>query len=99
MKQSTRVVATLAVGLAIYIGVPIVAWGVGDLQGFARNGARLAYVVAAALLCAYAAVRIPEIGKPKGSSVASVARQHWVVPLLQVLSVALLIVAPVSENP
>ena len=98
MRYATRAAVTMLIGDAIFVGLPLVAWGVGDLHGFFGNPARLAYVVLALALNAYAAIRIPEVGKPRGEATKLVRRQRLAVLALQVIPLALVIVAPFGDR-
>jgi len=50
MAIALRSAISLLVGIAIFVGLPLVGWGVMDVRGFPGHPARLAYVVFAILL-------------------------------------------------
>lgn len=93
-----RALATWLLGLAIFAGLPLVAWGVDDSPAFVRDRARLAYLVLVFALNAYAAIRIPEVGKARREPAKTVGRQHWAVLVLQVVSVAIVVIAAYSDR-
>ena len=69
-----------------------------DPGGFAVNPARRIYLVLAFLLNAFAAIRIPEVGKKRGQQKASVQRQHLAVVLLQVLTLSIVAASPFCDR-
>ena len=76
----------------------------GDIERFAEvlkalaNPARLGYVVLVLLMNAFAAYRIPEVGKTRENPTSSVPRQHLVVSLLKILSLSLVLVGPFCDR-
>ena len=98
MRHATRAAITMALGDAIFVGLPLVAWGVGDLRGFLAGPPRLGYVVLALALNGYAAIRIPEVGKRRGDATRLVRRQRLAVRALQVIPLALVVVAPLCDR-
>ena len=98
MPRPLRVLITFLVGSALFVGVPLVAWGVGDARGFLAEPARAGYVALVLALNLLAAWRIPEIGGSPRQPAATVRRQHSAVVLLQVLSIALVVVGPYCDR-
>ncbi len=98
MSKPLRVVLTFAVGCAIFIGLPLAAWGVGDLRGYAGHPARAAYLVLVTGLNAFASIRIPEIGKPRGDEQRTVQRQRLAVLLFQVIPLAIVAWGPFADR-
>ncbi len=50
MPLVLRAAVKLAFGLVGFVGLPLLGWGVDDLDGFFRNPARATYVAVVALL-------------------------------------------------
>jgi protein-S-isoprenylcysteine O-methyltransferase Ste14 len=98
VSTPVRVALTFAVGSAIFVALPLLAWGPGDLGGFLADPARAAYVTLALALNAYASVRIPEVGKPRGKAQRVVRRQRFAVLLLQVVPLAIVAGAPCCDR-
>ncbi len=98
MRYAMRGAITMVLGDAIFVGLPLVAWGVGDMRGFFAGTPRLAYVVLALALNGYAAIRIPEVGTRHGEATKLVRRQRLAVQALQVIPLALVIVAPFGDR-
>ena len=98
MSKPLRILFTFLVGSLFFIILPIAGWGVMDLNGFFTGGARLVFVALVCVLNAFAAIRIPEIGKKREEEKTSVKRQHFAVTMFQVLSISLVIVAPFSDR-
>jgi protein-S-isoprenylcysteine O-methyltransferase Ste14 len=93
-----RVGLTFLVGTAIFVLLPLVAWGVADVRGFLANPVRLAYCVAVTVLAAVASVRIPEVGKQRAIAQKTVGRQRLAVLLLQIVPLAMVAVAPWGDR-
>lgn len=96
-RLAARRLLTFLAGLGIFVGVPLAVWG-ADLRAFTANPARTAYLLVVTILNAYAAYRIPEIGKRRPAPEKVVGRQRWAVVLLQALSVALIVVGPLCDR-
>jgi protein-S-isoprenylcysteine O-methyltransferase Ste14 len=69
-----------------------------DAGGFFNTPARLGYIILVTLLNAFAAIRIPEVGKSHAAGKKTVRPQHLAVVLLQVISVAVLVAAPFCDR-
>ncbi len=98
MSRSLRSAVTFLMGCAIYVALPLVAWGVFDIPGFLEHPARLSYIVLVLILNAFAAIRIPEIGKERPAEQTTLRKQHRVVVLLEVLSIANIMGGPYCDR-
>lgn len=98
MVRALRTILTFILGVAVFIGLPLVGWGVAHISGFLSSLPRFDYVVVVVLLNAYAAIRIPEIGKKRPKSMKTVRRQHRAVIAMQVISLAIAFVAPFCDR-
>jgi protein-S-isoprenylcysteine O-methyltransferase Ste14 len=85
-------------GVLIFAGLPLVGWGVTDVRGFLGHPARLGYLVLVVLLQAGILLRWPEVGRRGGEGKSVVRRQRLAVALLQVLSLAVVILAPYGDR-
>jgi protein-S-isoprenylcysteine O-methyltransferase Ste14 len=93
-----RSLATWLIGSALFVGLPLVAWGFADLDGFLADPARATYLVLVTVLNAVIAIRHPEVGEVRSQGTQTVRRQRLVVLLLQVSSVALVLVGPYCDR-
>lgn len=91
-------VVKLLIGIVLFAGLPLLGWGVMDLQGFIRNPVRLAYIGVVVLLQVLIVIQIPEVGRNRGEGKKIVQRQRLAVLLLQVISLAVVIGAPYSDR-
>lgn len=87
-----------AAGLMAFIGLPILAWGIGDARGFFGHPARLLYCLAAVLAQTVALMVLPQAGLGRGAGKTVVKRQRLAVPMLQVLFLAVVIAAPYGDR-
>ncbi len=85
-------------GLLAFIGLPVLAWGIGDARGFFGHPARLLYCLAAALAQTVAVVVLPRAGLGRGAGKTVVKLQRLAVPMLQVLFLAVVIAAPYGDR-
>jgi protein-S-isoprenylcysteine O-methyltransferase Ste14 len=95
---SWRLVVTAVLGSAIFLGVPLVSWGVGDIGRFFAHPARVGYCVAVVLVQVAALGMLPDGGRGRREGKKTVARQRVAVVLLQILSVAAVVVAPWGDG-
>jgi len=90
--------AKLLVGIVAFVGVALLGWGVTDLWGFVGHPARCGYVLLAILLQALVVIGWPAVGRTGGRAAQTVRRQSVAVLLLQILSIAIVFVAPYSDR-
>jgi len=98
MSRLARSSIALVVGLLIYLGLPLIGWGVADAEGFLSHPALLAYVILVLVLHGYVVLSDPGVGRDRGAGKVLVRRQRWAVLLLQVLTLAVLLAAPYSDH-
>lgn len=91
MKRFFRWLGLTLLGTFLFVGLPYLAWGVGADPGFFSDPARSAYAALMTILQGIVTAWIPDLlGQGEGKS--TVGRQRWAVPLLQALSIALVLV-------
>jgi protein-S-isoprenylcysteine O-methyltransferase Ste14 len=93
-----RAAATVLIGVAIFVGLPLLAWGVDDVPGFLAEPARLGYATVAVLLNTLVGMRMPEVGKKRDIPRKIVHRQRVAVALMQVFSLAMVVAAPYGDR-
>jgi protein-S-isoprenylcysteine O-methyltransferase Ste14 len=93
--MNVRRVLLFLMGTAIFSGLPMVAWGWRDWEGFAANPVRLAYCVTAAVLQFFAA-RAVSVGKEKTRE--TVSRQRLAVVLLQLFGLGMIVLGPWDDR-
>lgn len=98
MKKGPGLIGKLFIGCVIYVLLPLLGWGILDLQGFFSHSLRLAYVVLILLLQTLLLLRFPAMGREAGTGSKSVARQRIAIVLLQVLSLAVVFFAPFDDR-
>lgn len=99
MPVALRSSLKLLLGILIFVGLPVVGWGVKDAQGFFSHPARLSYAVIAVLLQVLVVVRFPEAGSGHGKKEERVVpRERLRLVPLQVLPLAIVIAAPFTDR-
>jgi protein-S-isoprenylcysteine O-methyltransferase Ste14 len=88
----------LLIGLVIFLGLPLLSWGVGDLRGFVDDPARLIFVLLVILLQVFVLITMPDAGRNRGTRQKDVPRRRLDLVLIQVISLAALIVPPYSDR-
>jgi len=85
-------------GVLLFVGLPLLGWGLTDIPGFMANPARLSYVVLVILIQAVLVIRWPEVGRQGRAGTQTVRQQRIVVVLMQALSLAIIILAPYCDR-
>lgn len=102
-----RSVVGYLVGVLIFVGLPLLAWGLNDLAGFFDHTARLGYAVLMLALQAVIAATLPDASadgaapsQRSGDAAPDDAAPAGVLDLLliQVLSLGVVLLAPFSDR-
>ncbi|HYG35893.1 MAG TPA: isoprenylcysteine carboxylmethyltransferase family protein [Clostridia bacterium] len=96
--SASRVIVKLLVGIAIFVGLPLAAWGIKDLHGFWSHPARVAYAAVVVLLQVVILIKVPEAGQNRGQGRETKTGQRLVLLLLQVIPLAIVIAAPYGDR-
>lgn len=98
MKKILGSILKVLIGITLFVGLPLVGWGVRDFKEFFAHPARLGYIVLAILLQIVAVVMVPGIRRDTREGRQTVRRQRIAVLLLQVLCLAIILAAPYSDR-
>lgn len=98
MKLTPSHFLSLIFGLLIFVGLPLLGWGVRQVPGFFEDPARIAYVVVISLLQIFAIAYNPQVGRNRDNRKADLARHRLDLFMIQVFSVAIVILAPFSDR-
>jgi protein-S-isoprenylcysteine O-methyltransferase Ste14 len=93
-----RSILALLIGAVIFVGLPVIGWGLTDFSGFVDHPARLGYIIVTILLQIFVVIRFPDVGHRSGKGKKLVRRQQLAVVLLQVISLAMVIAVPYSDR-
>jgi len=88
----------LSIGVAIFVGLLLVGWGVKDIQGFFDHPARLGYVVLVVLLQVFVVIGLPEVGSRRAQGKKILPRERLTLVPLQLIPLAIVIAAPYSDR-
>ena len=97
-STAVRATTVLFIGILLFVGLPLLGWGVTELSAFAAHPARLGYVLLVILLQFFVAIKFPRVGQQQSDGKKIVERQRIAVLLLQLLSLAIVIVAPYTDR-
>ena len=98
MSKIFKAISKLLVGIIIFIGLPVVAWGIKDIAGFFNNPVRLAFIILTVILQIIIIIKLPEAGSDRGTTLKALHRQRVVVWLLQLIMLSIFILAPYSDR-
>lgn len=98
MASRLRMLRSLVIGLLLFVGLPLLGWGIADVAGFIANPARFGYLILVTLLQVFVVFRYPTLGQHRTEGKEVVARQRLVLPILQVLSLVIALGAPFSDH-
>jgi protein-S-isoprenylcysteine O-methyltransferase Ste14 len=97
-----RAAGYLALTLIMYLGLPLLGWGIGDLGGFLSSPPRMAYawlIVCVSLVAAYASFRAPEgLRGGRGLSSKRISRQTVVARAMTLLLLLGLTLVPCLDR-
>jgi protein-S-isoprenylcysteine O-methyltransferase Ste14 len=86
------------IGTLVFVVIPLVSWGAGDLRGFLAQPARVAYLVITLLANVLVVTFVPNAGMSRGHGRTVVKRQRIALVLLQVFPLGIMMVAPYSDG-
>jgi protein-S-isoprenylcysteine O-methyltransferase Ste14 len=93
-----RTMAKLLIGFLVFIGLPLLGWGILDAAEFFINPVRLGYVALTVLVQTGVVLLIPSAGRGSGGGKVLIRRQRLALVFIQVLSLALVIGAPYCDR-
>ena len=98
MNRLGKTIVSATAGLVIFVGLPLLSWGVGSVRTFLDEPGRLSYVIVATLLTLAVAAAVRPPSRSRGVEDKVVHRQRAAVVLLQVLGLALVVVGPWADR-
>jgi len=98
MPRVIRASIALLASLVIFVGLPLLIWGIGDLSGFFQNPARLTYVALTVILQTTTMIVMPSAGENRFSDGEAVSRQKFAVVALQIICLAVVVIAPYCDR-
>ena len=75
MSKVLRSSIALFIGVAIFVGPPLMGWGVADIQGFVSHPARLGYAVLVILLAIFVVIKFPGAGSNRDDGTETVRQR------------------------
>ncbi len=98
MSKIPRSAIALLAGILIFVGLPLLGWGLTDLPAFLDHPARPAYLILVVLLQLYVVIMIPEGGSSRGGEKPATSRQRLALLLLQLVPLAIVFTPPYSDR-
>lgn len=98
MKSVMYYSLAFLVSLLIFVGLPLLGWGLGDLSSFFDHSVRSAYVVIIVALQLFAILYNPQVGRNQENRKSGVAAPKVDLVLVQIFSLAIVILAPFSDR-
>ena len=98
MRSLPRYFLALLAGSIIFIGLPLLGWGLGNLPAFFENPARIAYVLVLFALQINSLIYNPQVGQTQENRKSDAPRSKLDLILIQIFSLAVVILAPFSDG-
>ena len=86
------------VGVVLFVGLPLVGWGIGNAAGFFANPGRIAYVIFTIIGQLVMNAVFPNVSGKYNAGEKTVGRQKIALLLFQILSIAIVIVGPYCDR-
>jgi protein-S-isoprenylcysteine O-methyltransferase Ste14 len=86
------------VGLIVFSVLPIIGWGIKDINGFVQNPFRLAYIVMMAVFSIIVVIVVPNEGKGYGEGIKPMKRQKLAILFLQIAPLLMHILSPYFDH-
>jgi protein-S-isoprenylcysteine O-methyltransferase Ste14 len=88
-----RKIFSLVAGLIVFIVLPLLGWGIGDIGGFVQNTFRLAYIVMMTVLSLLVVIFVPNEGRGYSQGEKIIKRQKYTILFLQIMPVLTLLIS------
>jgi protein-S-isoprenylcysteine O-methyltransferase Ste14 len=98
MKSLPRYFLALLGGSIIFIGLPLLGWGLGNLPAFFENPTRIAFVLVLFALQVFSLIYNPQVGQTQENRKSDAPRSKLDLILIQIFSLAVVILAPFSDG-
>jgi protein-S-isoprenylcysteine O-methyltransferase Ste14 len=98
MKSALYFFIALLASLLIFVGLPLLGWGLGDIPRFFSIPARTTYVVVIILLQIFSIIYNPQVGRNQENRKSGVAEYKLDLILIQLFSLAVVLLAPFSDG-
>lgn len=98
MKSLPRYFLALLAGTVIFIGLPLLGWGLGNLPAFFESPARIAFVLVLFALQVFSLIYNPQVGRNQENRKSNEPSSKIDLILIQIFSLALVILAPFSDG-
>lgn len=97
MKSVSFYIFALMAGSVIFIGLPLLGWGISDIPEFFVSPARLSYMVIMVLLQTFSVFYNPQAGRSNQQNKSGIERHKVDLVLIQIFSLAAVLLAPFSD--
>jgi len=98
MKSLPRYFLALLAGSVIFIGLPLLGWGLGHIPAFFENPARIAFVLVLFALQVFSLIYNPQVGQNQENRKSDAPSSKLDLILIQIFSLAVVILAPFSDG-
>ena len=98
MKKVIKSALLIIAGVIIFVGLPLVGWGISNIGNFLNNPARLIYFVAIILLQFFTVIYNPKTAKIKEKHKKGIRESKFDLLLIQIFSLTIVLLAPFSDS-
>ncbi|HCT30206.1 MAG TPA: hypothetical protein DIW31_05625, partial [Bacteroidales bacterium] len=93
-------IISFLVGLILFVLIPILGWGISDIDGFIMNPFRLAFVIMMAIFSILVVIFVPNEGRGygDGDNKKIIKRQKLTILTLQIMPILIIFLSPYFER-
>jgi protein-S-isoprenylcysteine O-methyltransferase Ste14 len=95
MSTVLRFIIKLFFGISLFVGLPLIGWGLSELHSYFIDPARMCYIIITILIQIIILIWLPHVGATEKKITP---RQRLSLVPLQVIPLALVIAAPYSDH-
>jgi protein-S-isoprenylcysteine O-methyltransferase Ste14 len=93
-----RKVISFLIGVIVFSGLPLLGWGLNNIDGFIHNPFRLTFIIMMTILSVFVVIFVPNEGRGQGEGKETVKRQKLTILFLQIIPLALVISSPFFDH-
>ena len=98
MKTILAYILAFFISLLIFIGLPLLGWGPGDVPRFFDHPARAVYAMVIFVLQLFAILYNPQVGRNQENRRSGIPQHKLDLILIQIISLAIVFLAPFSDG-
>ncbi|HNX91057.1 MAG TPA: isoprenylcysteine carboxylmethyltransferase family protein [Candidatus Omnitrophota bacterium] len=98
MRNVIEALMKVIIGIIVFAGLPILGWGIGDIQGFIAEPARRLFLIIIVALQMVAVIMFPNIEQGRSKGKNPVKRQISTLAILQILTLGVVLISAITDR-